>query len=148
MVTPVITHLLVPRPETTVPIRVLLADDSDVMRPVIARVLAEDSRIEVIGQATNFAETIQLASSLQPDVLLMDLHMRDEEKYPPEVLKSQVIDNTGCILAMSVWNDEKAKDLAKSFGAKVLMDKNNLYSELIPAILRYCLGGARKAPRD
>jgi hypothetical protein len=41
-----------------------------------------------------------------------------------------------------VWNDEQAKALAKRFGARVLLDKVNLYSELIPAIKFNCPPGA------
>jgi DNA-binding NarL/FixJ family response regulator len=40
------------------PIRVLLADDSDVMRSAIRRILEEERRIEVVGEAATFAKTI------------------------------------------------------------------------------------------
>ena len=39
---------------------------------------------------------------------------------------------------MSLWNDDEAKALAGSFGAHVLLDKMNLYAELIPAIKQFC----------
>jgi hypothetical protein len=35
---------------------------------------------------------------------------------------------------ISLWNDDKAKALAERFGARALLDKANLYSELISAI--------------
>jgi DNA-binding NarL/FixJ family response regulator len=125
-------------PEVVMSIKVLLADDSDVMRPAIVRLLKEEPLIKLVGEATSFAETLRLTAALKPDVLLMDLHMRDEGEYPPELVKSQVLLNTKCILAISVWNDADAKALAESFGAKVLLDKNNLFSELIPAITQFC----------
>jgi DNA-binding NarL/FixJ family response regulator len=120
------------------PIKVLLADGSEVMRPAIVRVLKEEPLIDLVGEATSFAETLQLTAALKPDVLLMDLHMHDEREYVPELVKSQVLLNTKCILAMSVWNDADAEALAESFGAKSLLDKNNLFSELIPAITQFC----------
>jgi DNA-binding NarL/FixJ family response regulator len=119
-------------------IKVLLADDSDCMRPAIARVLKEEPLIELVGEATSFAETLQLAAALKPDVLLLDLHMSDEREYPPELVKSQILLHAKCILTMSLWKDDDAKALAESFGAKVLLDKTNLYSELIPAIKHFC----------
>jgi DNA-binding NarL/FixJ family response regulator len=119
-------------------IKVLLADDSDVMRPAIARVLKEEPLIELVGEATSFAETLQLIAALKPDVLLLDLHMRDELEYPPELVKSQILPHTQCILAISLYNDDDATALADSFGAKVLLDKTKLYSELIPAIMQFC----------
>jgi DNA-binding NarL/FixJ family response regulator len=122
------------------PIRLVLADDSDVMRPAIVRLLKDEPRIELVGEATSFAETLQLAAGLKPDVLLLDLHMRDEREYRPELVKSQILLHTKCVVAISLYNDDDARALAESFGAHVLLDKMTLYSELIPAIKQFCPG--------
>ena len=121
-------------------IKVLLVDGSDVMRSAIRQLLKKELGIEVIGAATSFAEALALTAALKPDVLLTDLHMQDEREFIPELVKSQVLLHTKCIVAMSLWNDDEAKALAKSFGAHVLVDKMNLYSELIPAIMQFCPG--------
>ncbi len=115
-------------------IKVLLADDSEIMRPAIARLLKEEPSVELVGEATSFGETIKLAAALKPDILLMDLHMHDECEYPPQLVKSQLFQNIENILAISVWNDRDAKDLADRFGAKALLDKTTLVADLIPAI--------------
>jgi DNA-binding NarL/FixJ family response regulator len=119
-------------------IRLLLVDDSDVMRAAIRKLLTKELGIEVVGAATSFAEAIALTAALKPDVLLMDLHMRDEREYPPELVKSQILLHTKCIVAISLSNDSEAKALAGRFGAHVLLGKMKLYSELIPAINQYC----------
>jgi DNA-binding NarL/FixJ family response regulator len=119
-------------------IKVLLADDSDVMRRAIIKLLNEEPSTELVGEAKGFAETIQLANALKPDVLLMDLHMSDEREYSAESVRVQLSKDVGCIVAISVWNDEKAKALAQRFGARVLLDKANLYAELISAIKENC----------
>jgi DNA-binding NarL/FixJ family response regulator len=119
-------------------IKVLLVDASDVMRSAIRQLLKQELGIEVIGTATSFAETLVLTAALKPDVLLMDPHMPDEREYTPELVKSQTVLHTKCILAISLWNDDDAKALAERFGAHVLLDKMNLYSELIPAIKQFC----------
>jgi CheY-like chemotaxis protein len=119
-------------------LRLVLADDSDVMRPAIVRLLKDEPRIEFVGEATSFAETLQLAAGLKPDVLLLDLHMRDEREYPPELVNSQVLLHTKCIVAISLNNDDDARALAESFGAHALLDKMKLHSELIPAIRQFC----------
>jgi DNA-binding NarL/FixJ family response regulator len=126
------------RPEVVMPIKLLLVDDSDVMRAAIRQLLTKELGIEVIGTATSFAEALALTDALKPDVLLMDLHMSDERAYPPELMKSQIRLHTKCIVAMSLWNDDEAKALAESFGAHVLLDKMKLYSKLIPAIKQFC----------
>jgi DNA-binding NarL/FixJ family response regulator len=119
------------------PIRVLIADDTKLMRLTITELLKRESRIEVVGEAANFAETLKLTTVLQPDVLLLDLHMPDERQHPPESVKNHVGQNTGCVLAISIWNDEAAKLLAVSLGAKMLFDKAKLATEIVPAILRF-----------
>src|SRR6202045_1073468 len=125
-------------PEAVMSIKVLLVDGSDVMRSAIRQLLKNELGIEVIGIATSFAETIALTAALKPDVLLMDPHMPDEREYTPKLVKSQILLHTKCIVAISLWNDDDTKTLAESFGAHVLLDKMNLYSELIPAIKQFC----------
>ena len=65
--------------------------------------------------------------------------MRDEREYPPQFVKYQVSEHTHHILAISIWNDERARVLADSLGAYVLLDKTKLVAELIPAIRECCL---------
>lgn len=75
--------------------------------------------------------------------------MRDEAEHPAQAVKSQVLKSVDCILAISIWNDQDAKELAESLGAKTLLDKTKLYSELIPAIKHFCkLTGGSTAPHD
>ena len=62
-------------------IKVLLADDSDVMRRAIVKLLNEEPSTELVGEAKRFAETIQLANEFRPDVLVMDLHMSESGRY-------------------------------------------------------------------
>lgn len=56
-------------------VRVLIADDQTLFRVGLARLLEEDPRVEIVGQAGDGAEAVKLASSLLPDVVLMDLKM-------------------------------------------------------------------------
>jgi DNA-binding NarL/FixJ family response regulator len=119
-------------------IKLLLADDSTVVRRGICQLLASESQIEVVGQATNFAETIQLANALKPRVVVMDLHMSDEDQITPQHVRSN-LSPLSRLLAMSLWNDDETASLARSFGAAVLLDKSNLATTLIPAIVKLAL---------
>ena len=56
-------------------VRVLIADDQTLFRVGLARLLEEDERVKIIGQAGDGAEAVKLAGSLKPDVVLMDLKM-------------------------------------------------------------------------
>ncbi len=55
--------------------RVLIADDHTLFRDGIARILSREEDIEVVGQATNGQEVIDLARELRPHVILMDISM-------------------------------------------------------------------------
>jgi chemotaxis response regulator CheB len=97
-----------------VPIKVLLTDDSHVMRLAIRRILEEERRIEVVGEAETFAKTVQMIGDLKPEVLLLDLHMAEKRDFRPELVKSQL--GCVCTLAVSFSNDEEARQLAESYG--------------------------------
>lgn len=56
-------------------IRVLVADDHDIVRKGIRALLATESNIEVVGEANDGAKAIIEAEKLKPDVILMDLVM-------------------------------------------------------------------------
>ncbi|HKA50465.1 MAG TPA: response regulator transcription factor [Candidatus Dormibacteraeota bacterium] len=56
-------------------VRVLIADDQTLFRVGLARLLEEDPRVEIVGQAGDGAEAVKLAGSVTPDVILMDLKM-------------------------------------------------------------------------
>ena len=56
-------------------IRVLLVDDSAVVRSILKEVLETDAEIRVVGEARNGAQAVELTESLRPDILLMDLRM-------------------------------------------------------------------------
>ena len=60
---------------TTSIVRVLIADDQTLFRVGLARLLEEDPRVQIVGQAGDGAEAVKLAGSLKPDVVLMDLKM-------------------------------------------------------------------------
>jgi DNA-binding NarL/FixJ family response regulator len=55
--------------------RVLIADDQTLFRRGLARLLEEDPRIALVGEAKDGLEAVQKAAALEPDVVLMDLRM-------------------------------------------------------------------------
>ncbi|MEK7327370.1 MAG: response regulator transcription factor, partial [Chloroflexota bacterium] len=57
------------------PFRLLLADDQAITRSGLRTLLAAQGDIEIVGEAKNGEEAIELAASLQPDLILMDLRM-------------------------------------------------------------------------
>jgi DNA-binding NarL/FixJ family response regulator len=56
-------------------VRVLIADDQNLFRSGLARLLEADPRVHVVGQAVDGLDVIKKVSTLKPDVILMDLKM-------------------------------------------------------------------------
>lgn len=110
-------------------IRVLIVDDSRVMRSSISRILSKDSSIEVVGTAQDGREAVEKAESLKPDVITMDVEMpvmngidalrRIMEKEPVPVIMMSSLTKEGAEITMEALQlgacDFVAKDFA-NFG--------------------------------
>lgn len=57
------------------PIRVLVVDDSGFFRRRLKEMLSSDTRLEVIGEAVNGLEAVEMAARLRPDIITMDIEM-------------------------------------------------------------------------
>jgi DNA-binding NarL/FixJ family response regulator len=124
-------------------IKVLLADDSEVVLRAIRGFLDQDPEIKVVAEAADFSQTVQMANDLKPEIIVMDLHMRNSVT----TLADAMLHLNGCgaqVLAMSFSNDDDAKALAKHSGALALLDKMTLIDELIPTIKMFA--SAAKSP--
>jgi DNA-binding NarL/FixJ family response regulator len=62
-------------PDDVPRIRVLVADDQALIRRGMTLMLSVESDMEVVGQASDGVEAVEMAQRLRPDVVLMDLHM-------------------------------------------------------------------------
>ena len=118
-------------------VRVLLADDAAIIRNAVSRLLESEPSIKLVGVAETFSQTIEMASSLKPDVVLLDLHMPDESLIPPTQVKSELGRSGARVLGMSLSgeDDEETRTLAETFGVTRLLDKAEFGRVLIPAIL-------------
>ena len=112
-------------------IKVLVADDAEVVLNGIRMILGGNEEIQIIGEASSFSEAIGKSAELRPDVLVFDLHLAEGKSAE---LKSAV--NGAKILAMSFAIDEEAEDLAKDIGAVKFLDKMELAQEMVPAIMQ------------
>ncbi len=125
-------------------IGVLLADDAEIIRNVLTRMLGTQPEIHILGEAKTFAETLEMTATLRPTVVLMDIHMPGERDFSANFIKVELLSSAKHVLAMSLWNDDESKAVAQSYGASTLLDKSTLASTLIPAI-EECIQKDRRA---
>jgi DNA-binding NarL/FixJ family response regulator len=116
------------------PIKILIADDFDAVRRSIRSILKPAADIELIAEASDYAEALRLIESLNPDVVVLDLHMPVPHKMTAADIGLAIAKSPSRVIAISVWVDEVAQELAQSLGAVARLDKSELASTLIPAI--------------
>jgi len=122
-------------PGSLMPISVLLADHTGVVRKAIRELLSSEPGIQVVGEAANFQETLKLIEALRPNVVVMDLHMPGEFTVSPSELKDRLYLDATSLVAISIWNDDESHALAESYGASRLLDKIGPSSTLVQAIV-------------
>jgi DNA-binding NarL/FixJ family response regulator len=117
-----------------VPIKVFLADGSDMLRAAMRQILAVEPSIQIVGEARSFPEAIQLVADIKPEVLLFDLYLPEERNFEPDFVRA-LLRSVPHTLALSFSNDIEAKALAAGYGARALLDKRNLFANMIAAIM-------------
>ena len=114
-------------------VRVFPADDAEVMRKAIRSLLSNREDIAVVGEAANIRETIQKTAELHPDLIILDVTMPEKDCIAPTKVKGLL--NGAKILAITLGADDVEEELLQGIGAAKLLDKMDLFNELIPAIL-------------
>ena len=126
-------------------IRVLLAEDHTLVRQGFRRILEDDPRIVVVGEASTGLTAIQLAKELKPDVVVMDLAMPDLGglEASAEILKENARVR---ILILSMYSNEAYVRKAFEVGAKGYILKNAIEVDLTRAVIALTEGGAYMSP--
>ena len=95
-------------------VRILIADDHPIFRDGLRRLLEAETDLSVVGQAVDAAEAIQLAATLHPDILLLDVAMPkvsglealetlvDMPSAPAVILLTAAIDRADIVKALQI----------------------------------------------
>jgi len=114
-------------------LRVLLADDHEIVREGLTSLLREESGIEVVGAAANGREAVDLASQLRPDVVIMDVALplmsgdeatRQIKRHLPDIR----------IVALSMYEEPEVVERMRLAGAESYVLKTAPSEELLAAI--------------
>lgn len=114
-------------------IRVMLADDHHLVRQGIRSLLEKDADIEVVGEAGNGQEVLNLIGKLQPDVLILDIAMpmlngiQVAEQVRMQKLPTRVV-------MLSMYDDDTLVWRALRHGATGFLLKRSVSEELLLAV--------------
>ena len=114
-------------------IKVAIADDHAIVRDGIKQLLETESYIDIVGEASNGKEAIQVVEKYQPDILIMDISM--PEMTGIEATKAlQKADISTKIMILSMYDKEEYVLKAVNLGAHGYLLKDTSKDKFIKAI--------------
>lgn len=120
-------------------IRVLIADDHSVVRMGLASLLGTSKSIDVVGEAVDGVEAVQMAQKLKPDVVVMDLVMpRKDGVTATEEIHATIPNIKIIILTTFGTSDDIARALGVGASGAIMKSATN--QELLEAIQSVAVG--------
>lgn len=104
------------------PIRVLLVDDHPVVRDGLARTLAAEPDIEVVGEASDGQEAIELAHQLELDVVIMDIVMPRLNGFDATRRLRDELPHLR-VIGLSMYSDDDMAEVMRKAGAVAYVSK-------------------------
>jgi DNA-binding NarL/FixJ family response regulator len=125
-------------------IRVVVVDDQELMRVGFRMVLGAQADIDVVGEAGDGAQAIELAEQLRPDVVLMDVRMPVLDGV--EATKRIVAAGTARVLVMTTFDLDEYVYSALQGGASGFLLKDTQPDHLVSALRAVASGDAVVSP--
>ena len=114
-------------------IRILLADDHRILREGLRSLLAQQSDITVVGEASSGEEVVALARQLRPDVVVMDVVMPGLDGVAATRIIREELSNTR-VIALSMHSDRRFVSEMVRAGALGYLVKDSAFEELNQAL--------------
>lgn len=127
------------------PVRLLVVDDHPVVRDGIVGMVANDTGVEVVGEASDGAEAVALARAVNPDVVLMDLRMPDTDGVTA-IREFSRLGIRARVVVLTTYDADADVLPAIEAGATGYLLKDAPRDELLRAIRAASVGDAVLAP--
>ncbi|GGO62461.1 response regulator [Nonomuraea cavernae] len=127
------------------PIRLLIADDHPIVRDGIRGMFAGDPGFEVLAEAADGAQAVDLARALDPDVILMDLRMPNMDGVTA-IRELARLGITARVLVLTTYDTDKDVLPAVEAGATGYLLKDTQRDDLVRAVRTAARGEAVLSP--
>jgi DNA-binding NarL/FixJ family response regulator len=127
-------------------IRIVIAEDQALVRRGAAMLLSMEADMEVVGQARNGVEAVELALTLKPDVILMDLHMPLKGGVSATREITRALPSCQVLVLTTLQDDETIFEAVRA-GAQAYLLKDAEESELLETIRALRRGESRLTPQ-
>jgi DNA-binding NarL/FixJ family response regulator len=127
-------------------IRIVIAEDQALVRRGAAILLSMEPDMEVVGQARNGVEAVELAQLLHPDVILMDLHMPLKGGVAATREITRALPTTQILVLTTLDDDETVFEAVRA-GAQAYLLKDAAEDELLETIRALRRGESRLTPQ-
>jgi DNA-binding NarL/FixJ family response regulator len=135
-----------PATGSTTAIRIVIAEDQALVRRGTALLLALQPDMEVVGQAADGVEAVELVNTLRPDIVLMDLHM-PRKGGVAATREITVSCPSAQILVLTTLHDDETVFEAVRAGAQAYLLKDVTEEELLETIRGLRRGESRLTPQ-
>jgi CheY-like chemotaxis protein len=119
---------------TSKALRILIADDHDVVRAGLRELLSERPELRIVGEAINGAEAISHAKALQPDVILMDVAMPQKNGIEATREIHDALPHIQ-VVGLSTFCDETTERAMREAGAQAYFSKTESTHRLFDYVL-------------
>ncbi len=132
-------------PGASAALRLLIVDDQPIIRRGLAMMLAAENGIEIVGQAADGLEAIELALATRPDVVVMDLQMpRASGVVATREITARLPDTR--VVVLSTYDDDELVFEAIRAGAQAYLLKDATEEEVLETVRSVYRGESRLSP--
>jgi DNA-binding NarL/FixJ family response regulator len=124
---------------------IMLVDDHKIMRDGLKAILRQHAAFRIVGEAESGAEAVQLAMSIKPQIVLMDLNLPglNGVEATAEILRH--LPETRIVI-LSMYDDDASVMEAMRAGARAFVIKNASNEDLLQALNTVARGGSYLSP--
>ena len=128
------------------PVRVLLADNHAMFRQSVASMLSSDGEVEVVGDADNGPQAIEIAKETRPEVIIMQVE-REPEEAATEIRGMLEASPESRVVVLTIHQDPRMVRRMAGLGTSAYVHKSATVEDLLGAV-RQAAQGSSESERD